>query len=296
MPPTVSFTHPMDMGEPPRQNHRVSTMNPMAQMPRPMPHPPPVNTNYGAPPQRQSLAQRLYASSGSNTAAPMISHEDIKTLSTAPDAGGPSPPPPNRMSMLPTPPPTNSPPGNMNGRPSSYFPNMPSPPPVNHMNSYPTGLGSNMYHSSASMHLNSHSFPHPHPHEPHRTQSLQVPPPPPPKITHHNGHARPHHAYTLGPQYSNTPTPSGPRPTPHLTTTARPPQQLQSPPSSTQSSPLPNNVLSPLSMNAPEPPSSSVLFSQPLPPPFTASPVSPPPCGDSVENSLNGGYRARNSF
>ncbi|CAA7259586.1 unnamed protein product [Cyclocybe aegerita] len=303
MPPKVSFTHPLDLERP---SKRIYIATPQAERPMSIvgqPHPlPPV-------PQGLTLAQKLYASSGSNISTPMIS-SDIQNLSTAPESH-----PPSRMSMLPTPPPSNSPPV---GRQSSFVPSPPPGPPRQSVSvsnrpanqtdyrqrMVPLGVaGSRIstyaanssiaYASSSSVasssHVSSMTFSS-ESHAPHRTQSLQVPPPPPHFPGRTNTYSPGQVTYT-----SSKPPTVSPRPTPHLTTTARPPANLQvlghnhfTPPqtASLGSSPSSNHSLSPLSLPNNSPPSSSVLFSQPAPGPssappgttaFATPPISPPP-------------------
>ncbi|KAJ3493541.1 hypothetical protein NLJ89_g10995 [Agrocybe chaxingu] len=303
MPPKVSFTHPLDLE---RLSKRMHIATPQAERPMSVvrqPHPlPPV-------PQGLTTAQKLYASSGSNISTPMIS-SDIQNLSTAPESH-----PPSRVSMLPTPPPSNSPPA---GRRSSFVLSPSSGPPRQSVSVSNRPANQTDYRQSMAPHAvagsrisryaanSSIAYASPssvdsssHPksmtlssgsHTPHRTQSLQIPPPPP----HFPGRTN---TYSTGQvtYISSKPPSVSPRPTPHLTTTARPPANLQvpghnhlTPPqtASLGSPPSSNHSLSPLSLPSNSPPSSSVLFSQPAPGPssappgttaFATPPISPPP-------------------
>jgi hypothetical protein len=220
--------------------------------------------------------------------APMIgAHEN---LSTAPEhSTRPASPPGKGLSIFHTPPPsaspsirlsssTHLPPSRLAARGDGLYSSAVS---------FPQGSGNNYTHTtipSNSSYFGSERL------QPHR---MFTSPSPVPSIpTSHTIHGR-QHAHSVGSALQSassvTSAMSGPRPTPHLITKARPPPEL----AGNQFNPLvnpngasasTNGQLSPINLGSTSPPSSSLLFSQ-APANQILSPVSPPL---SVSSSVSG--------
>ncbi|KAF8966408.1 hypothetical protein BDZ97DRAFT_681899 [Flammula alnicola] len=250
MHPQVSFTHPADMVA---ANRKVSAYepNPAMEMPRPASGQtaiqPPSHSSL-APSSQSTFAQRLYASSNNKTAAPVINNNDIKSLSTAP-VPDVSQTHSNsmRMSMIAPAPPLPRPQGQI------YLPNVPPPSSLSSsqlhrfasLDSYTQKLtganASRAINSSLSVSMNVEEAASPSFMSASPSQQATAPAPAFAPLPDH-GHRRYGRAqtYTEGQSATHSAPFNGPRPTPHLVTVTRPPNELpqvQSWPSINQSSP-----------------------------------------------------------
>ncbi|KAF8803920.1 hypothetical protein BYT27DRAFT_6724230 [Phlegmacium glaucopus] len=290
MPPKVSFIHPVDMLPADRGASPYAPIN-NTQMPQlPVPHQNP-SQSVGL-----TFAQQLYASSMTSSLGPMINSHSVPHL---PASQTPS----IHFRNLPTPPPSSSPPPGT----GTHFPN----PPLNEHAMPPNSLGSQSSypsHQTSSHTMNRRPSPNfnstpssaPPFSNPHRANTFQTP-----VLLSSNSHPQRHRASTYDQgmsQHSVNANPSiaASRPTRHLVTMARPPDQ-RSP-----------SALSPLFLEppaathsalAPSPPPSSILFSQtagtalmsPLTPPLTS--VQSTPVISSVLSVPSGtAYNPQNPF
>jgi len=293
MPPKVSFTHPVDMVPVSRRASPYAPMN-NTQMPQPQLAVPPRNPSQSG--GGLTFAQQLYASSVSSSLGPMINSQSATHLPT-PQL------PPIHIRHLPTPSPSSSPPPGT----GVHFSNA----PLNGHGMPPNSLGSQSSYPSHQTSLHTMNRPSPNFNStpssappfsnPHRTNTFQTP-----VLSSNDSHPQRHRASTYDQGMSQHPVNVNPsiassRPTRHLVTMARPPDQQSSsalsplllePPATVHSAPA-----------VPSPPPSSILFSQtagtistsPLSPPLT-SVQSAPPTTSMISVRLGTTYEPRNSI
>lgn len=245
MPPKVSFTHPADMVP---VNRRASPYAPTnnTQISQPQPAVLPMQNPRTPSGGGLTFAQKLYASSMSTSLGPMINSHTIPHPPTSQH-------PPMHIRNLPTPPPSSSPPPGT-GAPA-HIPNT----FLNGTGLTPNSLGSqSSYHSHQTMNRNFNSTPSSAPPflNSHRANTFQTP-----ILPSNSSRPQRHRAATIDQGISHhsfdvNPSTMASRPTRHLVTMARPPDQQSS------------SGLSPLALEPPAivhpsaPPASSILFSQ----------------------------------
>ena len=227
-------------------------------------YPSPLSPNQ---PRGMSVAQRLYASSQSFAAAPMISANDISSLSTSLDVSG-RPSPQSRSRTFPSPSlPTF--PGNQDSQVASHC------PPQRQM------IDEGRLTTGTPEFCVLSNFAGPTLYGDRLNNRYRSPTSPPVVFPSHTIHGRQHALSSPMPQinYSGNSAVSPPRQTPHLITKAKPPPDSSNPTDLliTKFPALapPPSPLSPLNLNPTSPPSTSLLFAAPTQE-QSLSPTSPP--------------------